>query len=146
MSRVKITEFKAKSIVLPQLGQEYEGLHIDTNDKNWPELIENLTSHSAYVVKVDQGVKKRGKNGLLMLNISLEKIKEAIETLKAKGFNTFLIEPFITHEQSDERYLSLQRVREGIQLWFHAQGGVEIEETSKDKSVEEFSVNNEQEI
>lgn len=146
MSRVKITEFKAKSIVLPQLGQIYPGIHIDTAQSHWEDHLSSLSSQLTYVVKVDQGVKKRAKNGLLILNVSSDKIQAAIKTLAEKGFNSFVVEPFAAHDQDEERYLAMQRVREGVKLWFHKQGGIDIEESNKHSHVEEYLVNNENEI
>lgn len=146
MSRVKITEFKAKSIVLPQLGQKYTGIQVNTTLHNWNQKVATLPPSQTYVVKVDQGVKKRAKNGLLKLDISSDKVKNAIELLGAKGFTSFLVEPFSAHKQTEERYLALQRVREGVKMWFHKQGGIDIEETSKDSRIEAFLVDKESEI
>lgn len=146
MSRVKITEFKAKSIVLPQLVQIYSGLHIDTSEQDWNKNLSALSKDHTYVVKVDQGVKKRGKQGLLVLDVKRDELEAAIRKLEARGFNSFLIEEFSKHEQKTERYLALQRVREGIKLWYHPEGGVDIEDATKESGVDEYMVNNEEEI
>jgi ATP-citrate lyase beta-subunit len=45
----------------------------------------------------------------------------------AQNFQSFLVEPFIPHSENEERYLSLERTREGIKVLYSAQGGVEIE-------------------
>ena len=140
MSRVKISEFKAKSIVLPKLGMQYDGMHVTTTSPDWTSQLSGLSSEQTYVVKVDQGVKKRAKTGLLKLNISSDGVESAIKELEAKGFNSFVVEPFLKHEQGDEQYLALQRSREGIRLWHHSQGGIDIEAAAAKNEVKEHVI------
>jgi succinyl-CoA synthetase beta subunit len=78
--------------------------------------------------------------------VKRDELEAAIRKLEARGFNSFLIEEFSKHEQKTERYLALQRVREGIKLWYHPEGGVDIEDATKESGVDEYMVNNEEEI
>ena len=40
--------------------------------------------------------------------------------------NTFIIEPFVPHKQSDEYYVCIYATREGNTVLFHHEGGVDI--------------------
>ena len=66
------------------------------------------------VVKPDQLIKRRGKLGLIQVNIDLngarewlaDKMNEELEIRGARGkLNNFIIEPFVTHEPSEEYYV-----------------------------------------
>lgn len=94
---------------------------MDTND---------LPADSRYVVKVDQAVKKRFKNGLVGLNLSADEVAHWITIVTQKGYNSFIIEPYQEHEQSDERYLSITRDAAGLHLTYSDHGGVDIESQS----------------
>lgn len=87
------------------------------------------------VVKPDQLLKRRGKAGLLLLKASWAEAKEwilqraggEIEVDGVKGLlKTFIIEPFVPHQPSDEFYVCLQARREGDEVWFCREGGVEV--------------------
>lgn len=113
MARKKITEFKAKQIVLGQAET------IPVADKK-------------YVVKVDQGIKKRGKLGLLKLGVGFDQVDSAKAELAAKGFSNFIVEEFLPHNVDSERYLSLVLTREGWVLMYSRKGGVDIEDNQAD--------------
>ena len=117
MARVKITEYRAKRILL---GSEYQGFSIGGPEKGLP-------AKGHFVVKVDQGIKKRFKQGLVALDKKAGDISKTLSPWKKKGFTRFLAEPYLPHEASEEKYLSLERVREGIRILFSAEGGVDIE-------------------
>lgn len=119
MARVKITEYRAKKIIL---GDTYEGIPIPGNGKV------RLSEKTRYVVKVDQGVKKRFKQGLVALDKRSSEIPKAILSWKNKGFIRFLAEPYLPHEGNEEKYLSLERVRDGIRILYASEGGIDIEE------------------
>ncbi len=123
MARKKITEFRAKSLLIPN----YQGIRI-TPDSDISKEVAKLQDTQTYVVKIDHGVKKRMKQGLILLDIKRDAVPDAIETLKAKGYTNFLIEPFLRYNPTEERYLSLQRVRDGIMILYAPQGGIEIED------------------
>lgn len=87
------------------------------------------------VVKPDQLIKRRGKLGLIGVNLNLAEVKEWLkprmeqETMvgRAKGnLKNFLIEPFVPHKQEDEFYVCIYAAREGDFVLFHHEGGVDV--------------------
>ena len=117
MSRVKLSEFKAKKLIL---GGGYAGLQVLSGGKaKVPE--------GRWVAKVDQGVKKRFKQGLVVVDVSAKEVHAALPGWEKRGFSQFLVEPFLPHESSEEQYLSLERVRGGIRMLHAGEGGVDIE-------------------
>jgi succinyl-CoA synthetase beta subunit len=124
MSRQKISEYKAKALLFPLLDLPYHGIHVAA-----PDIAHiSLDANKSYVVKVDEGVKKRFKQGLVKLEITAEDVPAALEEFAQKGYTQFLVEEYVPHNKDDERYLSLQRTREGIIVFASKQGGIEIEE------------------
>lgn len=142
MARKKISEFRAKTLLNTALNLPYSGVSI-TPESNLEQELKQLDSSKLYVVKVDQGVKKRGKQGLVKIKIQKSNIKNEIENLKQLGFRYFLVEEFVKHESSEEKYLAMERIREGIQVYFSDKGGVEVEEN--EKSIEKFILPNREE-
>lgn len=130
MARVKLSEYKAKSL----LAENYKGCQIRLS--SLAEDIAKLDAETSYVIKVDQGIKKRGKQGLLVLDVRSEDAEAAVHTLASKGFNRFIAEPMLVHEESEERYLSIERMRDGMRVLYSPQGGVDIEEHSD--SIEQY--------
>ncbi len=94
-----------------------------------PDDIAKLDEKVAYIIKVDQGIKKRGKQGLIRLNVGKQAAEKAVEELAKKGFNHFIAEPMFKHEESEERYVSFERTREGMQVHFSEHGGVNVEDS-----------------
>jgi ATP-citrate lyase beta-subunit len=119
MSRVKLTEYRAKSLIL---GEGYGGVPL-TGD-----AMPSLSSDTKWVLKVDQGVKKRMKQGLVALGISPAEMPVFMDEWKGRGYSSFIAEPLFPHESGEEQYLSLERVRGGIRLLHAASGGIDIEE------------------
>ncbi len=129
MARERISEYTAKRLLL---GDAYEGITVSgKNDAQWDTF-----AQGAYVAKVDQGVKKRFLNGLVVVNVSREEAQDAIVTWEGKGYTQFLIEKFVPHDAKDERYISFERVRDGVRVLFVNEGGVEVE--SAKESLETF--------
>lgn len=137
MARKKLSEFTAKQILCQALELSYKGISFTADDDSEAKLKE-LDSTQTYVVKVDEGVKKRMKNGLVALNKSPKELSEIINNFAKKGYKHSIIEPFIKHEQSSEKYLSLERVREGIQILYSEKGGIDIEDNQE--SIQKFIV------
>lgn len=90
---------------------------------------------SKLVVKPDQLIKRRGKSGLIGLNLTFDQVKEWITERMNKSFtigkttgtlDTFIIEPFVPHDQSDEYYIAIHSTREHDVILFHHEGGVDI--------------------
>uniref|UniRef100_A0A8C0NTN6 ATP-citrate synthase n=1 Tax=Canis lupus familiaris TaxID=9615 RepID=A0A8C0NTN6_CANLF len=87
------------------------------------------------VVKPDQLIKRRGKLGLVGVNLTLEGVKSWLKPRlgqeatvgKARGFlKNFLIEPFVPHSQAEEFYVCIYATREGDYVLFHHEGGVDV--------------------
>lgn len=122
MARVKLSEFRAKSLLV----DDYQGFSIRL--ENLTEDAKQLKSDKNYIIKVDQGVKKRGKQGLIRLDIPGTRAEAPVKELSEKGYIRFIAEPMFEHSDSDEHYLSIERTREGIQVSYSAQGGIDVEE------------------
>ena len=121
MARVKLTEFRAKQLLVT----DYKGVQLRLSSLD--DDIARLSSDESYIIKVDQGVKKRGKQGLIRLNVTKERAAEAVRELAEKGFERFVAEPMVPHEDSEEQYLSVERIREGFRILHSPKGGVDVE-------------------
>jgi len=126
MARVKLSEYAAKSIL------QKEGLLTDWNGMrvNAQTSAEAIAAHfgpdQKLVVKVDQGIKQRGKKGLLKVGVTPA---EAVAFVHATpAYASFLAEALIPHDAKNEHYLSLERIRGGFQLLYSPHGGIEVEE------------------
>ena len=106
----------------------------DTDLKNLPATYKWLTKEKL-VVKPDQLIKRRGKSKLLLLNADwndAEKwIKERMSKPVTVGTVTgildhFIVEPFIPHSETDEYYMAILSEREGDQILFHHEGGINV--------------------
>ena len=57
----------------------------------------------------------------------LERMNKEVNIDKVCGeLNTFLVEPFVPHDQSDEYYVCIQSNRAGEEILFYHAGGVDI--------------------
>ena len=121
MARVPITEYAAKKLFF---GEEYRGYTMTR------ETLKNIDTfpESSYVVKVDTGIKKRGKAGLVKIGISKVELKAVCEYFFALGHARCIIEPLMPHDEKDERYVSLELIRNGVRILHSKSGGVAIEE------------------
>lgn len=130
MARKKLSEYTAKKIIYAALELPYTGTAFHNGISNEEEFLQ-LDNAKTYVVKVDEGIKKRMKNGLVVLNKSPKEIIDAIKSFSEKGYTHSIIEPFLKHEQSSEKYLSFERTREGIQILYSEKGGIDIEDNQE---------------
>jgi len=87
------------------------------------------------VVKPDQLIKRRGKSKLLSLNTDWKDAEKWIKERMSKPVTVgtitgildhFIVEPFIPHNENDEYYLAILSQREGDQILFHHQGGINV--------------------
>lgn len=117
MARVKISEYCAKRILV---GEGYRGVSVSDAQSKLP-------TKGKWVAKVDQGVKKRMKQGLVAVDVTPQEAKKAIVRWQKKGFSHFILEPLFPHESSEEQYFSLERVRDGIRVLHAQEGGIDIE-------------------
>lgn len=125
MSRVKLAEYRAKSL----LSKDYKGKIISLSVAD--TVIDELSDDQKFVIKVDQGIKKRGKQGLIRLNVTKKTAKKALKELSSKGYSRFIIEPMFPHEKDEERYLSIERLRDTMRILYSPNGGVDIEDHSE---------------
>jgi len=124
MARKRISEFRAKTLLYKQLDLLYNGTQVTDQQP----LINSFNNQKKYVVKVDSGVKGRYKKGLVILNQEARHILDAIQLLKDKGYSQFLIEEMQLYSKEDERYISIERLREGYKILFSKSGGIDIEQ------------------
>lgn len=87
------------------------------------------------VVKPDQLIKRRGKLGLIKVNIDFAQCKQWIQERMGKEvkigtatgkLKNFIIEPFVPHQQSDEAYVCIHSHRNGDTIMFYHEGGVDV--------------------
>lgn len=131
MARVKISEFRAKSILFSELDVKYYGLCINRSD-DIDKIISSLSSDQTYVIKIDQGIKKRQKEGLLFKDIKKIQLKDNARKLFSKGYDNLLIEEFIPHKEVEEYFLSLERLRTGVFSYYSKKGGVDVEQNKNE--------------
>lgn len=121
MARVKISEFIAKTTLLPG----YRGFAATPNTR--AAELARFFPDANLVVKIDQGVKKRGKLGLVRVNCTPRDCVAAIRQWSKSGWSQFLVEPVVEHASDSEHYLALERVRSGWAISTSDHGGVDIE-------------------
>jgi len=142
MARKKIREYNSKRIFKEHL-KRLAGIDVDikaaqvTKSTDFNELANNETwlNSTRLVVKPDMLFGKRGKSGLVALNLDLagvesfvkERLGKEVEMSGTRGpITTFIVEPFVPH--SDEYYLSIVSDRLGANISFSECGGIDIEE------------------
>eukprot|EP01100_Stratorugosa_tubuloviscum_P013183 TRINITY_DN6494_c0_g3_i1.p1 TRINITY_DN6494_c0_g3~~TRINITY_DN6494_c0_g3_i1.p1 ORF type:complete len:427 (+),score=239.36 TRINITY_DN6494_c0_g3_i1:51-1331(+) len=141
MARKKIREHQAKRLLrehlkrLANLDLEIVSVLIDENSDLNKLAIEHNWLNGKLVVKPDMLFGQRGKHNLVLLNATLEQVKnfiaekmgKEIQVNNAIGILThFIIEPFIPHKE--EYYLSIVSNRENTTVLFSNSGGIDIEE------------------
>jgi ATP citrate (pro-S)-lyase len=106
----------------------------ETNIKKLPSTYKWLTKEKL-VVKPDQLIKRRGKSKLLLLNANWKEAEKWINDHMNKPITIgtvtgildhFIVEPFIPHNENDEYYLAILSQREGDQILFYHQGGINV--------------------
>lgn len=142
MARKKIREYDSKRLLKEHL-KRLAGMQLDiksaqvTESTDFNELAdrEAWLSSTKLVVKPDMLFGKRGKSGLVALNLDLaqvasfvkERLGKEIEMGGAKApITTFIVEPFVPHNA--EYYISIVSDRLGSTISFSECGGIEIEE------------------
>ena len=127
MSRVKLSEYRAKTILYEALGVSYDGVSIDSENYDVKKLDIFFRAYPKAVLKVDQAVKKRNKLGLVKLDVSADNIKRYIREFLDLGYKYLLLEPLVQHRDSDERYFSIELTQDGVRILTSSMGGVDIE-------------------
>ncbi|KAL8161622.1 hypothetical protein V2J09_013111 [Rumex salicifolius] len=142
MARKKIREYDSKRL-LKEHFKRLSGYELPirsaqmTESTDLNELVEKepwLLSEKL-VVKPDMLFGKRGKSGLVALNLDFsqvsafvkERLGKEVEMSGCKGpITTFIIEPFVPH--NEEFYLNIVSERLGCSISFSECGGIDIEE------------------
>ncbi|KAL3339280.1 hypothetical protein AABB24_028087 [Solanum stoloniferum] len=142
MARKKIREYDSKRL-LKEHFKRLAGYDLAiksaqiTESTDLNELVEKepWLSSTQLVVKPDMLFGKRGKSGLVALNLDLAQVasfvKEClgkeVEMSGCKGpITTFIVEPFVPH--NEEFYLNIVSERLGCSVSFSECGGIDIEE------------------
>lgn len=142
MARKKIREYDSKRLLKEHFkriaGSELEIKSAQvTESTDFNELVEKepWLSSTRLVVKPDMLFGKRGKSGLVALNLDLagvaafvkERLGKEVEMGGCKGpITTFIVEPFVPH--NEEFYLNIVSERLGCSISFSECGGIDIEE------------------
>ncbi|PIA29217.1 hypothetical protein AQUCO_06100012v1 [Aquilegia coerulea] len=143
MARKKIREYDSKRLLKENFKRISGGSELpiksaqvtESTDFNEVANKESWLSSGKLVVKPDMLFGKRGKSGLVALNLDLaevatfvkERLGKEVEMGGCKGpITTFIVEPFIPH--TEEFYLNIVSERIGCSLSFSECGGIDIEE------------------
>ncbi|GAA0140118.1 hypothetical protein Leryth_015718 [Lithospermum erythrorhizon] len=142
MARKKIREYDSKRL-LKEHFKRLSGYELDiksaqvTENTDLNDLVEKepWLSSTKLVVKPDMLFGKRGKSGLVALNLDQaevstfvkERLGKEVEMSGCKGpITTFIVEPFVPH--NEEFYLNIVSDRLGCSISFSECGGIDIEE------------------
>jgi ATP-citrate lyase beta-subunit len=137
MAQLPLREYDAKRLLAAWSGSLYTWFLIESKEQI-ETIVPILTQSSqtmSWVVKPDQLFGKRGKYGLVGVNLDAQEVQDrlAAHWLQARmiegvtdQLNTFLIEPFVSHDT--EYYLSLSTERDADIIRFSASWGVDIED------------------
>ncbi len=135
MAQIAIREYDAKRLFATFQSCVYRGYLIQwASDLDLFDVSES-ESDIRWVIKPDQLFGKRGKYGLIGVNLSSARthdwyqeynLKEVMIGEQLGKLNTFLIEPFIPH--TEEYYVAIKTERDHDILYFSTVGGIEIEE------------------
>lgn len=144
MAQKAIREFVGKSILKAQLPKLSNGEVTFNHDMLQITPETDLTAvgksnswlaSTKLVVKPDQLIKRRGNNSLILLNATWDEVTAWVsermgKTIDIDGIqgelNTFIVEPFLPHEESDEYYLAMRPLEEEDEILFYRQGGVAV--------------------
>lgn len=124
MARVKLSEYDAKKLIFPALGLDFVGQQLVVATP-----LSQALQNTNLVVKVDQGVKKRGKQGLVKVNVTARDLPAILKEWTKLGWSQFFVEPVVEHAASAEHYLAFERVRDGWQISYGEQGGIDVEKS-----------------
>jgi succinyl-CoA synthetase beta subunit len=104
MSRIKISEYRAKKLLGGAFSFDYKGRCIDLHEDISAQLSD--IEETSLVVKVDQAVKKRNKLGLVFVKRSMQQAEADLLHLQKLGYRWAMIEPFVQHDAADERFIA----------------------------------------
>jgi succinyl-CoA synthetase beta subunit len=144
MAHKAIREYDGKKILAALLPQ-YSGHRCRMDDRlvkfsgetNLLQLRRNnpWLGNNRLVAKLDQLVKRRMRNGLVLLDASWKQVtqwltehigKETTVDHISGRLDTFLIEPFRPHDAKREYYLAMRTLRDGDEILFCRHGGITV--------------------
>lgn len=144
MSAKATREYYGKRLIAKYVREVSEGMHVmdDRSVLVTPETDfdllakeESWLSETDLVVKPDQLIKRRGKLGLIGMKLSWddtkgwisERMNKEIKIGNTSGvLDHFIINPFVPHLQSDEYYVCIRSNRDGEEMMFCPQGGINV--------------------
>lgn len=144
MSAKAVREYHGKKLLAKQVKEVSNGAHVIddrsvlfTAESDAEILLEEepWLATTPLVVKPDQLIKRRGKAGLVGINLDwaqvqqwiAERMQKEIQVESTSGeLDHFIVEPFVPHSQADEYYICIQSDREGEEILFYSQGGVDV--------------------
>ncbi|NRH21035.1 ATPase [Candidatus Gracilibacteria bacterium] len=133
MAQIAIREYDAKRMFAEYSPSSYTGYLIES-EEDIVSFSQN-TIDTTWVIKPDQLFGKRGKYGLLGVNLNNANIckwwkdhfqKETTIGKQVGKLTTFLIEPFVPH--TEEYYVAIKTERDHDVIYFSRAGGIEVEE------------------
>lgn len=133
MAQISIREYDVKKMFSYKVKQDYSGVQMrEISD------VEKLSEWKKYVIKPDMLFGKRGKRGLLWINLSKSECKSWLEKYFQKTENIDgvdgTLDVFLAEEIVDiktEYYLSFAQSRDGDIVTFSPEGWIDIEENWK---------------
>jgi len=147
MSAKAVREYHGKKLIARHVALESQGRHVlddrsvlITPQTDLEALVAAepwlLTAEHRLVVKPDQLIKRRGKAGLVGIKLDwkatqqwmAQRMQQEIQVEHVTGtLDHFIVEPFVPHDQdTDEYYICIQSDREGEEILFCSQGGVDV--------------------
>jgi ATP citrate (pro-S)-lyase len=145
MSAKAVREYHGKKLLARHILARSNGAHhVDdrsvlvtpTTDLDDVVVQEPWLLQETLVVKPDQLIKRRGKAGLVGIRLDWDAVKAwigqrmdtevTVEGRTTGRLNHFIVEPFVEHASTDEYYVCIQSHREGEDILFCAEGGVDV--------------------
>eukprot|EP00756_Hemistasia_phaeocysticola_P040566 Hpha_TRINITY_DN16869_c2_g2::TRINITY_DN16869_c2_g2_i3::g.153910::m.153910/K01648/ACLY; ATP citrate (pro-S)-lyase len=141
MSTKAVREYDGKRLLSEWLSTRgavwaAQQVHIspETNIDALPEQFPWLKD-TKLVAKPDQLIKRRGKLGLIHVNADWSSASQWVKDrmnkeVEVEGLRAplthFLVEPFVPHTQEQEVYIAIISDRDGDEILFHHEGGVDV--------------------
>lgn len=135
MAQLAIREYDAKRMFANVSSSVYRGYLIESEGDIDVFAEKEAGTDIAWVIKPDQLFGKRGKYGLIGVNLDIANIRKwwtehnQKQTTIGKQdglLTTFLIEPFVPH--AEEYYVAIKTERSHDVIYFSTAGGIEVEE------------------
>lgn len=144
MSAKAVREYHGKKLIAKYVQEVSKGQHVIddrsvliTPQTELPRVLEEEAwlKTTTLVVKPDQLIKRRGKAGLVGIKLDwdgvqswiAERMEKEIQVEVVKGvLDHFIVEPFVPHTAQDEYYICIQSNREGEEILFYHEGGVDV--------------------